>query len=76
MKAIFSTLIKLILAGLFFSGCGINLESDNLAERLYINNCAQCHGADGRGNESISAPAIAGLPDWYIERQLNYFMTV
>ena len=35
--------------------------------------CATCHGANGQGNEALNAPKIAGLPDWYVERQLNNF---
>lgn len=35
--------------------------------------CVQCHGPNGAGNKSIEAPAIAGLPQWYIERQLKNF---
>ena len=37
--------------------------------------CAACHGADGHGNKSFQAPAIAGLPDWYVKRQLEKFRT-
>lgn len=37
--------------------------------------CFPCHGHDGRGNASLGAPAIAGLPRWYIERQLSNFRT-
>lgn len=35
--------------------------------------CQQCHGADGAGNANFLAPAIAGLPEWYVVRQLHKF---
>lgn len=35
--------------------------------------CSYCHGDAGEGNPSIGAPAIAGLPEWYIKRQLMNF---
>jgi len=35
--------------------------------------CVSCHGANGEGNKALNAPKIAGLPDWYVERQLNNF---
>jgi len=35
--------------------------------------CAVCHGENAGGNESIGAPSIAGMPQWYIENQLNQF---
>jgi len=35
--------------------------------------CASCHGAAGEGNELYLAPAIAGLPLWYLEGQLTKF---
>ena len=35
--------------------------------------CVTCHGGNGQGNEALNAPKIAGLPDWYVERQLNNF---
>jgi cytochrome c oxidase subunit 2 len=37
--------------------------------------CTPCHGKDGHGNASLEAPEIAGLPQWYIERQLMDFKT-
>jgi len=33
--------------------------------------CAQCHGPEGAGNQLALAPAIAGLPEWYINAQLH-----
>ncbi len=35
--------------------------------------CTQCHGADGSGNQAALAPAIAGLPAWYVKGQLQKF---
>jgi cytochrome c553 len=35
--------------------------------------CAQCHGAAAEGNQAIGAPAIAGLPGWYVKAQLEKF---
>ena len=35
--------------------------------------CTTCHGTDGRGNEGIEAPRLAGMEDWYLRRQLENF---
>ncbi len=35
--------------------------------------CAACHGADGAGNASTGAPALAGLPAAAIEGYLKQF---
>jgi cytochrome c oxidase subunit 2 len=35
--------------------------------------CGLCHGKDGRGNWNSNAPRLAGMSDWYLERQLNLF---
>jgi cytochrome c553 len=35
--------------------------------------CQQCHGTAGAGNLAYLAPAIAGLPQWYVEAQLQKF---
>jgi cytochrome c553 len=35
--------------------------------------CAACHGADGRGNEALAAPALAGQSDWYLVTQLHNY---
>lgn len=41
-------------------------------EQLY-ELCAQCHGANGNGNQRFLAPAIAGLPQWFVEAQVHKF---
>lgn len=43
-----------------------------LGEELY-ETCAPCHGDEAAGDADIEAPAIAGLPQWYIEAQLAAF---
>jgi len=35
--------------------------------------CAACHGPEGQGNQALSAPKIAGLEPWYLQRQLQNF---
>jgi len=35
--------------------------------------CSVCHGESAAGNEAVGAPAIAGMPQWYLEAQLNQF---
>jgi cytochrome c553 len=35
--------------------------------------CVPCHGAEGAGNRVLGAPAIAGLPAWYVQAQLENF---
>lgn len=37
--------------------------------------CEPCHGSAGAGNPDVQAPAIAGLPQWYIVAQLQGFQT-
>jgi cytochrome c553 len=34
-----------------------------------------CHGAAGEGNATEGAPAIAGLPAWYVGAQVQRFQT-
>ncbi|MDC8804726.1 c-type cytochrome [Halomonas pacifica] len=35
--------------------------------------CAHCHGARGEGVAATRGPPLAGLPDWYLIRQLEHF---
>lgn len=37
--------------------------------------CATCHGDAAQGNQMLGAPAIAGLPGWYVQGQLVKFST-
>ncbi|HWJ06656.1 MAG TPA: c-type cytochrome [Steroidobacteraceae bacterium] len=35
--------------------------------------CSACHGAQAEGNRALNAPKLAGLPAWYLSRQLQNF---
>jgi cytochrome c oxidase subunit 2 len=35
--------------------------------------CGTCHGYEGQGRWATNAPRLAGMSDWYLERQLQYF---
>ena len=39
----------------------------------HLNLCAACHGSNGLGNEALSAPAVAGVNDWYLVAQYEHF---
>ncbi len=40
---------------------------------LLFDNCSQCHGETGQGNQLFGAPNIAGLDTWYVQSQLEKF---
>lgn len=51
------------------------VSAETRSETYFTSLCAMCHGPKGEGNQVLGAPAIAGLPDWYIENQLTKFRT-
>ncbi|MGQ9424474.1 c-type cytochrome [Gilvimarinus sp. F26214L] len=40
---------------------------------LYEPTCGICHGADAKGIWAVNAPALAGMSDWYLVRQLENY---
>ena len=73
------SLLRLLLpvALLALAGCDWNIhppEATASGEEIF-ELCTSCHGAEGQGNPQFNAPAIAGLPKWYLEAQLNKFRT-
>ncbi len=50
----------------------VGQAANGRGEALF-NLCTQCHGSAGEGKHNIEAPAIAGLPTWYVTTQLNNF---
>ena len=71
MQSGFRTALVLIAfsAGLALPASGQDAERGRELFEL----CASCHGAAGEGNQLYLAPAIAGLPLWYLEGQLAKF---
>lgn len=63
-----AALIAAFAASFTATGCG----EANRGVALY-GGCVSCHGATGNGNPEVGAPAIAGLPQWYVEAQLKKF---
>jgi cytochrome c553 len=63
------------LVSLTFAGCG-GMSRPGMARgtELY-DTCVPCHGRHGTGNAELGAPAIAGLPRWYVEAQLLKFQS-
>ena len=41
-------------------------------QKIYVT-CAACHGPSGRGAQSMNAPVLKGMSDWYLVTQLNNF---
>ena len=49
-------------------------EAQSEASEYYNDHyCMTCHGVDGKGNEGVSAPRLAGMEPWYLKRQLESF---
>lgn len=44
-----------------------------IGEKLY-EGCAACHGENAEGIRTLNAPRIDNKQDWYLTRQLKYFM--
>jgi len=64
-----------LLGLLCLSGCDYKVPENQATasgEELF-ELCRSCHGAQGEGQQQFHAPAIAGLPQWYIEAQLKKF---
>lgn len=43
--------------------------------RYYHGKCGACHGGQGQGNQSFSAPKLAGLSNRYLKRQMANFVS-
>ena len=73
-KAYFLPLMTLCAAA-WLAGCAQTPGPGLARGQELFTNCVPCHGKDGHGNATLDAPEIAGLPKWYIERQLLDFQT-
>lgn len=49
------------------------VQGDVAAGKTAYTVCAACHGADGKGNEQLGGPRLAGQDDWYLVRQIQNY---
>lgn len=66
----------IVVLGALLAGAGCQSAPAASVERgdyLFANYCAPCHGPTGKGMDNLGAPAIAGLPEWYVTEQLHKF---
>lgn len=70
---ILSKTLALSAAALALTACHSEGAKKTLPGNELYAACVSCHGADGHGKQDIAAPAIAGLPAWYVEAQLVKF---
>jgi cytochrome c oxidase subunit 2 len=62
-----------LLAGTLASTSCSEPEAGHARAKARYAQCAPCHGENGEGKPEQIAPAIAGLPSWYVEQQLQHF---
>ena len=70
-----------LIAGLVVRGWARDQDQDQAVApqvneeivHFWSNECATCHGQAGEGIEEAKAPALAGLPDWYVLEQIAKF---
>ena len=43
-------------------------------EDYYVNICSACHSGNGHGNDSLGAPALAGVNDWYLKSSYQSYL--
>lgn len=61
------------VAAALLAGCGVGPESPQVHGHEVFKTCVPCHGENGAGNLVLRAPALAGLPDWYVTAELTKF---
>ena len=64
-----------LAAVLTMTGCARGSDAPSISGAELFEACVPCHGAAGAGNTTVGAPAIAGLPTWYVAAQLERFQT-
>lgn len=67
--------VVLLAGGLLLTGCPPAAAHTPQAGHDLYESCKSCHGNNGEGLAYVAAPAIAGLPRWYIESTVRKFRT-
>jgi cytochrome c553 len=58
---------------MLLASCGGTATPGLARGKQLYDTCVPCHGREGAGDQALGAPAIAGLPQWYVEAQLTKF---
>ncbi|MDZ7668010.1 MAG: c-type cytochrome [Gammaproteobacteria bacterium] len=60
-------------AFLYAQGSTAREADDIVAAPEPLRTCVVCHGVELMGNRAVDAPKLAGLPAWYVRRQMEAF---
>ena len=74
VRRAYVVLIAAAVAAALIAGCGTTPTTGLARGQRVFQTCVPCHGEHGSGNLELRAPAIAGLPRWYVETELHKFM--
>ena len=72
LKNVSSFLVAGAVALAVMAGCGRPATKAALGASLF-RTCTPCHGLEGGGDLALRTPQIAGLPEWYVARELDKF---
>lgn len=64
--------LGVLVAAFAALGCSTAQTREERGAELY-NYCSQCHGDVGQGIAEYRAPSIGGLPEWYVQAQVDKF---
>ena len=67
--------VGLLTSVLTTAGCARSSGAASISGGELFEACVPCHGVAGEGKPAVGAPAIAGLPAWYVSAQLERFQT-
>lgn len=73
MRGVAIGLLAAPLLALALWGCGGRAQTGIARGADLYDTCRPCHGTGAHGDATLGAPAIAGLPLWYLEAQLGKF---
>jgi len=73
LRGVAFALIAVTLVSVAIWGCEGKVQEGIARGHELYDTCKPCHGLNGGGSQALAAPSIAGLPQWYIEAQLNKF---
>jgi len=65
--------VSAYIASLPANAAAATVEGNAATGKALYGVCAACHGMNGEGQQALNAPAIAGMSDWYLARQIQNF---